>query len=82
LEASIAGVPARSYAERVLELAADGLDRRKLFDGSGHSERIQLDALIALVSQGRVPADQLSQGLAVQQPLAVSELVQRARLAP
>jgi glutamate--cysteine ligase len=82
LDASIAGVSARSYAERVLELAADGLDRRKLFDESGHSERILLDALIALVSQGRVPADQLSQGLPLQQPLPLAELVQRTLLAP
>ncbi len=80
LEASIDGVSARSYAERVLELAADGLDRRQLLDAAGHGERILLEALIALVSQGRTPADQVSQGLPLQQPLPVAELVQRTLL--
>ena len=82
LDATLAGIPARSYAERLLDLAAAGLERRQLLDASGRSERVQLEPLIALVSRGRCPADDLLSGLSPRAALPVSEMVSRTRLSP
>jgi glutamate--cysteine ligase len=80
LEATIGAKSLRGLAERVLELAADGLDRRKRLDASGNSERVELEPLIALVSRGTTPADVLLQGISGAGPLSVSELVRLTRI--
>jgi glutamate--cysteine ligase len=81
LSASIGGVPARTYAERLLEIASEGLDRRKILDSRGRSESHHLASLLALVERGYTPADALITGLPTGDgPLAVSELIARTRI--
>jgi len=77
LDASIGATPVRALAERLLEIAADGLDRRSLLDAQGKTERVHLEPLIALTSRGRTPADELLEGLTGYGPFGVAELVKR-----
>jgi glutamate--cysteine ligase len=80
LRASIAGRPARELAERLLDIALGGLSRRACLDAEGRDERRYLDALAALVEQGRCPGDVAAEGLAPGAELSVSELIARTRL--
>jgi glutamate--cysteine ligase len=80
LKASIGADPAADLAVRLLEIASEGLARRARIDAEGRDERRFLDPLVALVSEGRCPADELVRGLAVGQELPVSELIRRTRL--
>jgi hypothetical protein len=80
LDASIGGIPMRSLAERLLEIAADGLDHRNLRDARGRTERAHLDPLIPLVEQGYSPADALVTGLRGTGPFSVPELLERTRI--
>jgi glutamate--cysteine ligase len=77
LDASIGAAPVRPLAERLLQIAADGLDRRALLDSNGKTERVHLEPLIALTSRGRTPADELLDGLTGYGPFGVGELVKR-----
>ena len=79
LQASLGGVPARALAERLLEIARGGLERRGRVDASGQTETIHLEPLIALVHEGRCPADRLTEGVAENQTLSVAELIRRTR---
>jgi glutamate--cysteine ligase len=80
LRASIGAEPVAPLAERLLTIASEGLARRARLDAEGRDERRYLAPLIALVAEGRCPADQLVQGLAVGQELPVAELIRRTRL--
>jgi len=80
LRASIGSEPVAPLAERLLEIASAGLARRARLDAEGRDERRYLEPLVALVAQGRCPADELTQGLAVGQELPVAELIRRTRL--
>ena len=80
LGANIGTTPARALAERLLEIALGGLDRRARLDGAGRSERAYLEPLVALVSRGQCPADETAAGLAVGADLDVREIVARTRL--
>jgi glutamate--cysteine ligase len=54
------GAPLLRVAERVLEIAEQGLERRACRDGSGGvDERVFLNGLRNLVGEGRSPADVL-----------------------
>jgi glutamate--cysteine ligase len=77
LGAKIGAVPARSLAERVLEIALGGLERRARRDEQGRDERRYLDALVMLNSAGRSPADTLSAGLEGTGPFSTAELIRR-----
>jgi glutamate--cysteine ligase len=58
------GAPLLRVAERVLEIAEHGLERRSRYDESaGSDERIFLAGLRSLVSAGRSPGDLLLSGL-------------------
>jgi glutamate--cysteine ligase len=63
LAASLAGRPARELAERMLEIASEGLARRARLNSNGKDERIHLVRLRALTEAGRSPADVLTEGL-------------------
>jgi glutamate--cysteine ligase len=80
LAASIAGTPVKPLAERLVEVALGGLERRARRDASGADERRYLNPLAALVTAGKCPADVLRAGLGEGEALAVSELVRRTRL--
>jgi glutamate--cysteine ligase len=80
LAASIGGVPARALAERLLEIARGGLERRARIDARGLTETQFIEPLIALVHEGKCPADRLLEGVAAGQTLSVDELIRRARI--
>jgi glutamate--cysteine ligase len=80
LSASIAGAPVRSLAERLLEIAAGGLDRRARRDAEGRTERRYLEPLVALVARGECPADVTAAGVPRGASLDATELVRRTRL--
>ena len=80
LAANIGSTPARTLAERLIEIARCGLSRRARLDEHGHDETVHLSVLGDLVSRGRVPAEEQLSGLAVDEPIAVAELIQRTRL--
>lgn len=50
-------------AEKVIEIAEGGLERRGLLSSSGKDERVHLAHLKELVAQGRTPADRLLDGI-------------------
>jgi glutamate--cysteine ligase len=80
LAASIGGVPARALAERLLEIARGGLERRAYIDGRGQTESQYIEPLIALVHEGKCPADRLLEGVAAGQALSVDQLIRRTRI--
>ena len=80
LAASIAGLPARTLAERLLEIASSGLERRAQLSSGGSDERVHLRRLGELVSAGKSPADVLTGGLSVQDPDLRAEIVARTLL--
>jgi glutamate--cysteine ligase len=80
LKASIGTEPVAPLAQRLLEIASGGLERRARLDAEGRDERRYLEPLIALVAEGRCPADELTRGLATGQELPVAELIRRTRL--
>jgi glutamate--cysteine ligase len=80
LRANVGAVPARALAERLLDIALGGLERRARQDGGGRSERAYLEPLVALVSRGQCPADETTAGLPMETDLDVAELVARTGL--
>jgi glutamate--cysteine ligase len=80
LRANIGGAPARALAERLLDIAAGGLERRARLDHAGRSERSYLEPLVALAERGACPADETANGLAVGASVDVAEIVARTRL--
>ncbi len=59
LAAEVRGVTMRDLAKRMLNLARQGLERRRRLDGKGQSEAVFLDALDDIVQSGRTPAEDL-----------------------
>jgi glutamate--cysteine ligase len=80
LAAHIAGLPARALAERLLDIARGGLERRGRLNAAGESEAIFLEPLERLVGAGLSPADRLLEGLDGDGPFAARELLQRVRM--
>jgi glutamate--cysteine ligase len=80
LRAPFRGRPLAEVAERVVEIAEGGLQRRARLDASGRDERIYLAPLRALVAQGRTPADVLLDGIDREPDLAAA-IVKRTALA-
>jgi glutamate--cysteine ligase len=62
LGGQIGSQPLRSIAERLLEIAREGLGRRARQNAQGEDETIYLRPLTRLVEAGRSPADELRQG--------------------
>jgi glutamate--cysteine ligase len=62
LGAELGGHPVQRLAERLIEIADGGLERRGRLSVQGKDERIHLDALRSLMSRGRCPADELLEG--------------------
>ncbi len=57
------GATLQPIAEKVVAMAAGGLDRRNFLSGSGKTERAHLTRLEELVAKGQSPADLLLEGL-------------------
>ncbi|MCC6213405.1 MAG: glutamate--cysteine ligase [Polyangiaceae bacterium] len=80
LGCAIAGTSARALAERVLEIASGGLERRGRLRPDGQDERAHLARLSTLVAAGRSPADDLTEGLPAGLPIEPTELISRCRV--
>jgi glutamate--cysteine ligase len=63
LRAPFRGATLRTVAERLLEIAEGGLERRRCKNANGKDERIHLAKLRKLVEQGKTPADVLLEGM-------------------
>jgi glutamate--cysteine ligase len=80
LGARIGSVPVAPLAERLVDIALGGLERRARRDEAGRDERRYLEPLAALTARAECPADALVRGLATGEILGVTELVARTRL--
>lgn len=63
LRTTFRGAPLTAVAERMVDLADGGLERRRRLDGRGRDERVHLARLRNLVSHGKTPADVLLEGM-------------------
>lgn len=68
------------HAERLLEIAEGGLERRAYLSAAGKDERVHLARLKELVAKGQTPADSLLEGLDVGTDLT-AEIIRRTDLA-
>jgi glutamate--cysteine ligase len=80
LSADIGGLPARALAERLLDIAKGGLERRARLNAAGETEAIHLEPLIALTARGFSPADRLRELLPGPGPHAPSAIVAATRI--
>lgn len=78
LDARVGEYSVQTIAERLIEIARGGLERRNRLDASGKDERIYLDGLCDLVAHGRTPADALLSGLGAGDMRR--EIIERARI--
>ena len=63
LDASFRGGTLLPVAERIIEIAEGGLERRARLSSEGKDERVHLLRLKELVGKGQCPADALLEGL-------------------
>jgi glutamate--cysteine ligase len=80
LAGRIGSEPIAPAAERLVDIALGGLERRARRDAEGRDERRFLEPLAALTRQAKCPADVALEGVKPGETLSVSELVQRTRL--
>ena len=80
LAAPVRGAPLADVAQRVVDIAAGGLERRARLDRTGKDERIHLEKLVALVEKGWSPADALVDGLGNADADLRKEILARARI--
>jgi glutamate--cysteine ligase len=66
-------------AEKVLEIAEGGLERRGFLSPSGKDERVHLKRLKELVAKGETPADRLLDGITHHQDMR-AEIIKRSDL--
>jgi len=79
LKGTLLGRSVRDIGERVLEAAWDGLGRRARTGRDELDERVYLMPLMQRFDRGRVPADDISDGYSVGDPVPVSEIYRRTR---
>jgi glutamate--cysteine ligase len=79
LGAELGRRPVRGYAERLVEIADGGLERRARLRKDGKDERVHLDALRTLVTQGKCPADELLAGIEASS-ISVAEIIRRSAI--
>lgn len=80
LKATFRGKPLATLAERLIEIASGGLERRAQTNRSGKDERIHLTRLSALVEKGHAPADALVEGLSNSDADLRREILARATI--
>ena len=80
LGAELHGKPLAAYAERLIEIASGGLQRRARLNKNGKDESVHLEKLAALVAQGKTPADALIDGLAEGDPALIRKIIERATI--
>jgi glutamate--cysteine ligase len=80
LQAPFRGAPLADLAERLVDIAQGGLERRARLDKNGKDERVHLAKLVALVEKGWSPADALVDGLGNADADLRQEILARARI--
>jgi len=80
LGAKVGSTTVRSLAERVLELALEGLERRARRDADGRDERKHLEPLVALTTAQKSPADLLVEGLDPNAPDLRAAIIDRTAM--
>jgi glutamate--cysteine ligase len=80
LRATFHGAPLADLAERLIDIASGGLERRARLNKSGKDERVHLTKLTALVEKGWSPADALVEGLGNTDADLRPEILARARI--
>jgi glutamate--cysteine ligase len=80
LAAPFRGAPLADLAQRLVDIAAGGLERRRRLNRNGKDERIHLAKLAALVDKGQSPADVLVEGLGNDDADVRKEILARARI--
>lgn len=80
LQATWRGAPLADLAQRVVEIAMGGLERRARLNRNGRDERAHLERLADLVARAKSPADVLLEGLDAAAPDLRREILVRARM--
>jgi glutamate--cysteine ligase len=80
LRATFRGAPLVALAERLVQLSAAGLTRRRRLDRRGRDESVYLDPLHRLVTRGMCPADRLAAELPPHPTERRAAVIARARL--
>jgi glutamate--cysteine ligase len=80
LGATFRGAPLLAVAERVLDLAMAGLERRARLSRQGKDERSHLSRLAELVGAGKTPADALLEGLPDEPAEQRQAILERTRM--
>ena len=80
LRATFRGAPLADFAERLVDIASGGLERRARLNKNGKDERVHLTKLTALVEKGWSPADALVEGLGNTDADLRPEILARARI--
>jgi glutamate--cysteine ligase len=80
LAAPFRGAPLADLAERVLDIASGGLERRARLNKNGKDERVHLAKISSLVERALCPADALVDGLRDDDPNLRREMLARARM--
>jgi glutamate--cysteine ligase len=80
LAATFRGRPLAALAEKTLEIASGGLERRARLNKDGRDERVHLKRINALVEKGWCPADALLDGLDASGPDLRRQILERARI--
>lgn len=80
LAATFRGKPLADVAQRLMDIAMGGLERRGRLNRNGQDERAHLERLAELVSHGKCPADALLDGLDATRPDLREQILVRARM--
>lgn len=80
LGATFRGAPLADLAQRVVEIASNGLERRARLNKNGKDERVHLAKIAALVEKGWCPADALVEGLGNADADLRREILARTRI--
>ncbi len=80
LAARVGAEPVAPLAEKLVDIALGGLERRARKDANGEDERRLLAPLAALTEHGKCPADVMLEGLTPGQTLALDDVISRVKL--
>jgi glutamate--cysteine ligase len=79
LRTVVAGKPLLAYAEKLIDIARGGLERRAFLDEHGRSEAIHLEPLAKLIARGITPAEDVLSRIDSDEPL-MPQILEKARL--
>lgn len=77
LSAKINGTPVRDLARRFMDIARDGLERRRRLDAKGRTESVYLDEIAGFIADGRSVGQALLDGYTFASDPQLNELSRR-----